>query len=101
MIELGLVLDADVLNDLKCEYKHLSQEFKVLGNNLCSNDDIEIYRKIFKDYEDSRTEYEKLKKACDFLGDKLISAKVELEALKTQRLSRFMEEFTSINKNIF
>lgn len=82
------------------EYSKRVKDGAKNGDEFGRDDDIQMYELIFSEYEHSRREYEELKSACDYLESKVAAMKGELEDLKNQRLSKFMEGFNVINKNI-
>lgn len=80
-------------------FKKLKESIKP-DRDFSVEEDLEIYRIIFSEYESAKKIYDELKTSCDSIGLKLDQMKVELENLNSERLTKFMEGFNSINRNI-
>ncbi|ELA42617.1 uncharacterized protein VICG_00369 [Vittaforma corneae ATCC 50505] len=80
-------------------FKKLKESIKS-DQDFSAEEDLEIYRVIFSEYESAKKLYDELKASCDFVGSKLDQMKVELENLNSERLTKFMDGFNTINKNI-
>ncbi|KAM0679850.1 Structural maintenance of chromosomes protein 4 [Glugoides intestinalis] len=70
------------------------------GEDPTAEEDLGVYRAIFEEYEKSKRAYDEMKGSCDFLSGKLEKMKVDLETLKSNRISIFIDGFTVINKHI-
>lgn len=81
-----------------------AENFKKLKSlekgNEAVEEDLEIYRIIFSEFNQSKKEYDEMKNSTDFASNQLNSMKTELENLKNQRLTMFLDGYNSINKNI-
>lgn len=93
--------------DLKVRSKEMEEELKLKETENTkimkddeAGDDAQTYELIFSEYEYSRREYEELRGACDCLEGRVAAMRSELESLKSQRQSKFVEGFNVINRNI-
>lgn len=84
-------------DELKKKSKEMIESF---NQNEEDEDDVEVYRTIFSEYDVSKKNYENLRGKFDFLQNKIEKMKNEIEELKTKRVTLFMNGFTEINKNI-
>lgn len=90
----------DQLNNKEtANFKKLKETMKS-SQDFSIEEDLEIYKLIFSEYEASKKIYDELKKSCDFVESKLEKLKIELENLSSERLSKFMDGFNNINRNI-
>ena len=107
-------LSFDDLNDqeLKEKSKEMIEElnvkeaenFKRLKSLEKGNEDVEedleIYRIIFSEFNQAKKIYDEMKNTTDFTNNQLSAMKSSLEELKNERLSMFLDGYNSINRNI-
>lgn len=70
------------------------------SHDFSIEDDLEFYKIIFSEYDASKKIYDELKKSFDFIRSKLEEMKIELENYNSERLTKFMDGFNIISRNI-
>lgn len=80
------------------ENKENVQNVSTFGTN--TDEDLEMYRVIFAEYETSKRNYDELRASSEYIASKLVNLKIEAETLSSERLRKFMDGFNSINANI-
>lgn len=92
----------ELIEELNCKESDNFKKLKDLEKcgDQALEEDLEIYRIIFSEFNQSKKIYDEMKTTTDFINSQLSNMKSELELMRNQRLSLFLDGYNAINKNI-